>query len=551
MIDDNISMLQDRYLELLEQLLEKTRQRVEEYTADHLPPAGDGEDNVGSDRYAVFLEDYLYAVNSFYYRSFHEQLFPAYRADVNRETARIFKVSRQEETVREDIANNLIRYAQLFNRLKDFNRVLEDLVQEVGTRLAGLENGRMQVHHDVCQALRELRSQVTGLADWFGYLEKVLATPSWWETARKDRDLEELLVRWGEEEPGTWDARVRDAVSRWLASMAWSIDSLQVVIAEASHLSPHVIQDRVRKAVTGTMVTPPSLPASWAGFVQLGLGPRVQAQAERVQLLLELETLQHTVPERSVQALGCLKDYLSGILSLLTRIMELESVVPCREMIKDARQLGKLNLAEVEAVGRLLREFARELGACMDRLEHGQNLSPAELERLVGEPLDRYERELRKRVAARAYYSLGGLGTSLRETLSGLALFWVKFTYFRDRLDASLQELDRYRELYDLLRGYKEAFANLQDDTGLLLSPRTLHRCWKDITVEVERYPLQRGRKFPEGCCHLLEQGGIERRLVPEERHLTVLEERGDIFRVEVDGLARWEIPYVVVGMRE
>ena len=132
-----------------------------------------------------------------------------------------------------------------------------------------------------------------------------------------------------------------------------------------------------------------------------------------------------------------------------------------------------------------------------------------------------------------------------------LSLFAVKFWYYREQLEHNLEEIERYRQLTDLLCRHGEIFNTLQDDLELLLSPRSLRRAWENLTVEVNRYPLLRGEQLPPECIHLLEEGRIERRLVPEEEYLTVLEEKGDLFRVEVDGLVRWEIPYLVVGMKE
>ena len=65
------------------------------------------------------MENHLYEINSFYYRSFNEHFFPAYRSELKEE----FK--RQQDSIKRDIMANLQRYARLYNQVKNLNFSLQ------------------------------------------------------------------------------------------------------------------------------------------------------------------------------------------------------------------------------------------------------------------------------------------------------------------------------------------------------------------------------------------------------------------------------------------
>ncbi|MEN6351071.1 MAG: hypothetical protein ABFD08_16960, partial [Syntrophomonas sp.] len=63
-------------------------------------------------------ERYLYEISSFYYRSFHQRFFPAYRNSIKQEVSALLKISGQEDMIKNDLMANLKRYARLFNHIK-------------------------------------------------------------------------------------------------------------------------------------------------------------------------------------------------------------------------------------------------------------------------------------------------------------------------------------------------------------------------------------------------------------------------------------------------
>ena len=157
MDDKSLSQLNEHYEQMLEAFLKEIQRECErqavEFGYSDLTPEG-------SIIPTEVWEDYLHEVNSFYYRSFHQGFFPAYRDTVKAETAEIYQVSRQVDTLREEIANNLIRYAQLYNRLKHLIQVLRGLVGEVEERQVELEQSREGVYHFLYQSLVELQEAV-------------------------------------------------------------------------------------------------------------------------------------------------------------------------------------------------------------------------------------------------------------------------------------------------------------------------------------------------------------------------------------------------------
>ena len=550
MDDKSLSQLNEHYEQMLEAFLKEIQRECErqavEFGYSDLTPEG-------SIIPTEVWEDYLHEVNSFYYRSFHQGFFPAYRDTVKAETAEIYQVSRQVDTLREEIANNLIRYAQLYNRLKHLIQVLRGLVGEVEERQVELEQSREGVYHFLYQSLVELQEAVGELQGWYSSLEKLWAEPHCLELVARYVELQLLLRDREVDESPDLDTGHRDAVGRWLAVMANSAEALQVLAQEADAMLPEEVGKSWQAIANDLFRVPVGVPGFVEDFIHYGLVPRLQAEVALVGLRLKLRMLDsdQALVEDDEEGILEVRDYVASIQPVLERILALRRDLRCRELMAQPGYVEPADMEKIQSMSRLLREFECELGNGAEKLRQGRDLNPRELEQVAEAAVFRFEKELTRRMG-RAEFKVPMRLQLENEGFRGrLSLFAVKFWYYREQLEHSLQEIDRYRHLTDLLRRHGEIFDVLQDDLELLLSPRSLRRAWGDLTVEVNRYPLIRGEQLPSECVHLLEEGRIERRLVPEKEYLTVLEEKGDLFRVEVDGLVRWEIPHLVVGMKE
>ena len=107
-MDCNEKFNPDFFAAKLEQVLSSLRQEIEQ----SLPSPSFAE--MGEE-----LDNYIFELNSFYYRSFTERLFPRYRSSVQEEVSQLLKLSRQETMVKMDIMANIKRYAKLYNQVKN------------------------------------------------------------------------------------------------------------------------------------------------------------------------------------------------------------------------------------------------------------------------------------------------------------------------------------------------------------------------------------------------------------------------------------------------
>ena len=281
MNDKSLSQLNEHYEEMLEAFLREIQRECERQTVEFGKSELIAE---GSHTSTDLWEDYLHEVNSFYYRSFHQRFFPAYRDAVKAETAEIYQVSRQVDTLREETANNLIRYAQLFNHLKHLIQVLWGLVGEVEERRKELERSREGVYHFLYHSLLELQEAVGELNRWYSSLEKLWAEPQCLELAAQHIELQFLLRDGAAGESPELDIADRDAVGRWLAGMANNVDALQLLEREADTMPPEEVGRKWKEIAEDLFQVPAGVPGFVENFIRYGLVPRLRAEVELIGL---------------------------------------------------------------------------------------------------------------------------------------------------------------------------------------------------------------------------------------------------------------------------
>ena len=135
----------------LEQVLFALRQEIEQLPSPSFEEMGEEMDN------------YIFELNSFYYRSFTERLFPLYHSSVQEEVSRLLKLSRQENMVKMDIMANIKRYAKLYNQVKSILSICKTSRENVDEDLLAISREQDQRVVELLYTLKQLENDFINL----------------------------------------------------------------------------------------------------------------------------------------------------------------------------------------------------------------------------------------------------------------------------------------------------------------------------------------------------------------------------------------------------
>ncbi len=494
------------------------------------------------------LEDYVYHVNSFYYRTFDQKMMPAYLEKVNRVVAEVYRVGRNAEQVRNDIASNLARCAGMYNLLKQFTRTLSEAEQVIEKDLKVLAERHRGISGQVREIIGDLIFEITSVERLFNDLETVGEARGWSQLVEGDIQLLQAVCLWEQAWSEGANARLRDELGRWLVSAEYLIEGLEE--AARSFRETGMCGDWPALEARALQVGLASgFSTALAALVRETLGRWMEFEMEKA-AFYERQGMSDRAGEHRGGFAAEAARRLERWVRVFRGLLRLSREGIDGQILSEISTLAPVAGEYAGAMARLLREFQRELQAFSDKLERWPDMGPFELEKSLEEAFCRYEKEMRRRWAGSGLPGFSRIGYRIRCALEYLELVGVKLAYHRERLAANLEQQERYRSLLEELRRHRRLFSGFRQDLENLMSPGTLKKVWKDITVEVKRYPANAGEQLPPECLPLLDKGYAVLKPDPKTEHPVVLEEKGDVFWIKVDGVERWEVPYLVVRVR-
>ncbi|MCR4400713.1 MAG: hypothetical protein NUV35_07600 [Syntrophomonadaceae bacterium] len=344
-------------------------------------------------------------------------------------------------------------------------------------------------------------------------------------------------------EAGASAATRRDDLQRAVAGLRRSAAEARELADTARAVGPVTALARLQGLAAGARTPDWMRVEDW-----LGPGPRQawEHQAMVAGLCLELDIPRGAVSRRALQALA----ETACLLEAAAEALEAGAYLARRhpQVQRYLETLPGLEVRDLQALKRAVADLASGVEAAMARLGSDPETGPGGLDRLVEETVAVPERALRTLASMPELQVLRGAGSPLEGLLAAADLFAVKLRYWRDRLEALLAEAGRARSTAEWLKREASSFFHLRQDVEGLLHPRSLRRAWSDLELSVTRYPLQVGQPLPAEVVPLLDSLPVQQRPVPAGQHLVVLEAHGDLYRVEVAGESRWEVPFLVVG---
>ena len=518
----------NHYISCLEELLVGLKQNIQDLVRPDLDLNNLAE-----------IDRYLLEINGYYYKSFHDQVFPWYKDQIKEQVNEQLGLNRQLNLVYHDIMANLKRYAKLFNRIKtllgvldihqeqirqlsqslkshsmwiamDFLNTLEqtgDVLDRVGANLTHL--ARLAGESDLLSALKTHPAVITQIRD--------LCRLDWNNPQiRHELDLMRLLIRYSQRE-----------VSSLTISQDEYPGNIRQVREELLRRSRELANRELKKT---------------ASFYQKQIHPHYRHYCEHLRLQLQAGDY-NQIGETT-------KSFESWLASLLLILEKSPSYIG-----NDQTALI-MNLDQINGINRpYLSSLLEKILAVKDAV---RSLA-SDLSRASAPSLSLFIDKTRELLHGFDH----GFFSQAEEEL-GRHLYLIIMPQLNAQLSLlqfimkSIDEKQQHAEhlvsigaaILDSIASHSSILHNTRVDLERMLAPRNISRTWRELAIKVDRIPVERGKPFPENYLYILDKHQVQTRVSASYSHNTVLEEEGDLFIIKVGQLTDEEVPYMVIAQK-
>ncbi len=523
---DNEEFNPDFFVTQLEQILARLRQEIEQ----SLPsPSLDG---MGEE-----LDNYIFELNSFYYRSFAEELFPLYHSSVQEEVSRLLKLSRQETAVKMDVMANIKRYAKLYNQVKSVVAICQASRENVGQAL--LTVSREQDHRavELLYSLKQLESE-------FINLEAVISTINSW---LKDGELIFLMQTHPAAVPAL---QVFSSMDRNHPVQADAINRLLVYLAYPAKILSRIQPRQDSKQIGGLIEEirkkEPVLPQRpetkvLTSFYEVQVKTQISLYLDAIQLRLVSEQ-----PELLIHAIFDLENFLTGLITVIERASPNTPALVRTSDLNNSRMVDKVNQLHDDS-----SNLVKAATSITSELSGSGEPDFAYFSAKIQEILQPAQSLLKNAVTDQELTCFPELITGLKRTELQLSLLVTRIDLLNQKQEHHNEVLKHLLTIVNMLDNYLNLLANIRADLERILAPRNISRAWKELNIKVDRIPLQKGQVFPLDYRYLLDKHLVETHLCQDgQEDNLILHEEGDIFIIRVDELLEEEMPYLVIAQK-
>lgn len=514
----------------LERLLTRLGSAISEQTARVVPGAGLDD-----------LDAYLLEVNRFYYQSFHQEFFPGYKQELQEEISRQLRIHHQEGMLKKDILANLRRLVKLYNQVKTISTRLETLRAELNQDLLAFLRQQEQQTLEMLSRLKKLRDALalllvegnqlivlvadqtlmTGLeelgvdgASLLASLGALLPKPS-----RRDEGLHCLLYY------GQKCARLLESLS------ARTLDGFAArrLAADFADTWAEAKKDPALKSLSRFL-------ESW--FYQ------------NIDLYAELFSLYARQGEtaRLQERAGNLYMRLKPALAVGDRLLYHLSRQP-GPIVNEPRLLLDLYRSHPLSWWKQISSLQEVVEELVDRLSSSSQPDLGYFSRKISDFLEHLTNWLQNSPLPETAIRSSFLQIRLAALDWEMAKITEQLSSFEGKNQQTQKIVQNLLSVQQLLDKHLTLLGNTRGDMERVLAPRNLSRFWKNMTIRVERLPLQAGHPFPIEYRYLLEKYQVETRRDNQlEQHPIVLYEEGDLFTIRVDDLLEEELPYLIIA---
>lgn len=515
------------FTQQLEQMLCRLREEI-----DSALPSFTRED-------ADELDKYLLELNSFYYHSFSERLFPLYKNSVQDEITRLLKISSQEDMVKRDIMANIKRYAKLYNQVKNVLSLFKASRENAGEALLVISREQDYRSVELLYTLKQLHKGFTSLE------ELSARTLNWMQ----DQELLPLVQNHAAALPALQlissldrdNPAVSDAVNRLLVYLAHLAKSIARLQRQPDHKKQiHGILEEMKDR------HPDFLPID--GVNDLRNFYKVQIEA-KVNLYLKVLSLGLNSAESDIfnRSLLDFENWVTGLICLIEKAISGYTPVICGS----ASLNYQLHASFIEKLNGDIREMAEAIAGIKKDLSDSGEPDFAYFSSRTLETLQPLLLQLKEARSSQGLVCFPELANLLNRLEVELSLWMARIDLLDQKQEHHNEVLKQFLSIVNMLDNYLNLLANIRADLERILAPRNISRTWKDASVKVVRIPLEQGQVFPPDYLYLLDKHLVETRIAQDgQENNLILHEEGDIFIIRVDELLEEEMPYLLIAQK-
>lgn len=515
------------YQQLLEAMLKRLGQEITlvtkpDLTASNLDP----------------VDEYIHALNSYYYRSFNEHYFPQFISLINNEISGLLKLRQQEDRLQQDIMTSMQRYVKLYNQVKTIGNLLSNSRHEINHKLITATRYQDISNADFLFALKQLKDNLQlfrlftldllQLAEDKSLMNALHQLPNYtaltqlvlkmdFSSQNDLKTVNSLLAHF------TFMGKLLQNNSREF----WENGENAVNLMESIRFS---MDDYTKKAL-------PTVSRFYNKYI-------------RNQILVYMQLLNQVTKSASKTNFTLARDFKDW-LDALTTILD-------RSIYYSVNK--NTMLPHLTTVITLPADYARLLNTWVtDCLEEVSNLYEDFSQ--ASEPDFAYFHQQATAIIEKNTDKLTASDWRASSPDSSPLPFWQRrvnlelasltylMAFFQEKHLHARQVIDQYLEVVNLLDTYLNLLANIRSDLERLLAPRNISRAWKDIYIKIDRIPLETGKVFPPQYQSLLQENLVQTK-ISEAAPNTILYEEGDLFIIKVDDQTAVEIPTLILAAK-
>ncbi|HWP97117.1 MAG TPA: hypothetical protein VN426_09720 [Syntrophomonadaceae bacterium] len=486
------------------------------------------------------LDAYIHEVNSFYYESFHKKLVPLYRQNIQEDVSRLLHVSLQEDTLKQGIAANIKRYAQLYNHVKKLSNTLDASKEQTYQQMLTLNRDQDRRSIELSYSLKQWHEHLQILAASIDQLSAILSD-------------QELRSRLGRNPNHLAILQMLDSLDLGQPLTGAGLNSL---LSHLRFCSSLVLQmQKEKNSVSGSLplvreiqarsieVGREKWPVALQSFYQSCLIERINSYIQPLELYMQ--TGQHDLYQKNVRLLS---QFLEDVLVILERGQHYA--------LAGYKMLFSLSFHGLQVPVEWLNRLEQDLRQTLSKLTTmEEQFSPpgepdfdyfSEQSRLL---LEETHQWMEKSLLSEVLHRMTPVHSDLQQVNFELQYLLRWLDFLKQEAGQRSQLLTALLTVVNTLDAFLNLLGNIRADLERLLAPRNLGRLWKDYIIRVERFPLEKGKPFPPQYLYLLEKHGVEKHAAPLDENMVLLEE-GDLFIIRVDDQNEVEVPYLVVSTK-
>ena len=514
-----------QYTQILEAMLNRLRNEIDlntnaEYTVSDLDS----------------LDEYIHALNSFYYKSFNDFFFPQFVNLMNNEISGKLKLRGQEDRLQQDIITILQRYTKLYNQVKTISNLLSDSRHVINGKLIAATRYQYATNADFIFAIKQLQDNLQLFKSFSLDLLQLAEDKPFMSALQQIPDfnaLTQLVLRMDFNSQN--DLKETNALLSHFTNLGnllqdnsrefWGneenaaglAENIKLSVDEYNRKAPVSINRYYNKHIKNQLMvyvqllSPGSKTTSKASFT---LAKSFKEWIDSLTMILE-RSIYYSINNNNMLP------YLTSLMSLPAEYARVLNtwVIECLE------DTSKLYKEFSEASKPDFTYFCQQTEAIINKYSDKISMTDWRASSPDSSPLPYWQRRL--------------------------SLELSSLTYLMDFIKGKHQHssilMDKYLEVVNLLDTYLNLLFNIRSDLERLLAPRNISRAWKDIYIMIDRIPMEKGKVFPNDYLSLLQDHQF-RKNISEAQKNTILHEEGDLFIIRVENQTILEVPNLILA---